>query len=82
MVGERIHTREHMQRDTIYLKFTNGYNQAMTLKVRTVVILGAGWSDCKGVGRGPLELLMLCLLPRWQLHCPAAFSIIHQAVQS
>lgn len=82
MVGERIHTREHMQRDTIYLKFTNGYNQAMTLKVRTVAILGAGWSDCKGVGRGPLELLMLCLLPRWQLHCPAAFSIIHQAVQS
>lgn len=55
MVGERIHTREHMQRDTIYLKFTNGYNQAMTLKVRTVAILGAGWSDCKGVGRGPLD---------------------------
>lgn len=47
MVGERVHTKEHMQHDPIYLKFTNGYSQVMALNVRTVVILagmtGRAW---------------------------------------
>lgn len=55
MVGEGIHTEEHMQHDPIHLKFTNGYSQVMALNIRTVVILAAGWSDWKGVGSGPLE---------------------------
>lgn len=55
MVGERIHTEEHMQHDPIYLKFTNGYSQVMALNVRTVVNLAAGWSDWKDMGSGPLE---------------------------
>lgn len=45
--------------------------------------LGSRLEWLQGRGKGASgTLLMLCLLPRWQLHCSAAFSIIHQAVQS